>query len=293
VNVLARRFLALDLRRAARSAARRLWHPGCADVRVTIVGSCFGSFLRRALDDLTGPGAGRFPAYLKYRTHTVWQRVDAVVDLLEGRVPDHALVRHYIAHGRWEAGDPRYARWFAREILREGRKAVRVGGDRPDLLIFDSLSDWMHRLYRHRQEGWKCFLGRIRFDQPDVAAQFAGDFEFIELLEPGEAARCMLRIVDYFRARNANLRTVYIHFPAPAGHLAQRWLDRDLALREAVARAGDRLGPRDFLQVVVPPEKVRPITDPAHPDYSPQVWNHFHAEAYEHCARRILEWRAR
>jgi hypothetical protein len=263
---------------------------GCAPARVTIIGSCFSAFLKKSLDHLTAPGAWRLLKPLKYQTHTTWQRVDSIVDILNGRVPDHALVKHYISHGHWESADPQYARWFARTVLTESRKAVGVVRDHPDLLIFDSLSDWMHRLYRHRRDGWKCFLGRIRFDRQDVAKRFAEDFEFIELLDTREAGRCLQEIVGFFRARNAGLRTVYIHFPVPAGYLAQRWADRDRELQEAVARAGSPFGSRDFLQVVIPSDKVRPITDPTHPNYSPQVWNHFHGEAYEFCARRILEW---
>ena len=37
-------------------------------------------------------------------------------------------------------------------------------------------------------------------------------------------------------------------------------------------------------------EVVKPITDPSHPNYSLQIWNHFHAEAYDYAANRILEW---
>ena len=229
---------------------------------------------------------------IEFQTQTVWQRLDSIVDILNNKVPDHELVKGYIDNGHWDNAVETCSEWFSRTILEQNNKALQIVNDNPDLLIIDSLSDWSHSLYKHKKYGWKCLLGEIVFTQQDIEDRFNAEFEFIGLLDIKDVKRYLTEIIGFFKAKNGNLKTVYVHFPVPVGYLEEKWSDRSEELIKTVAVLGGDLGQREFFQIVVPQDIVKPITDPSHPNYSPQVWNHFEDEVYEYCARRILEWYA-
>ena len=267
--------------------------------RVTLIGSCFSGFLKRPLQALAA--SHKYPAMgpLEFQTHTIWQRIDSIVDIINGNIPDRALVQFYLDNGHWELDRPlgikishaiRDSRWFANAILDENLKAIHLVNDTPDLLIFDSLSDWRHPLYRHRRHDWKCFLGKILFDRKDIEERFLKDFDFIKLLDLNDINRCIKSIMGFFKARNKDLKTVYIHFPATPGYLDYKWVARAEELQRTVALLKNEFDKSAFHQLIIPKDRVKPLTDPAHPNYSKDVWNHFYEEVYDYCAESIFEW---
>lgn len=269
----------------------------CNKVNVTFIGSCFGGFLQEQFSRkaATGSCAHGF----NFQTSTMWQRVDAVVDIINGNIPDHDLVNFYIQNGYWESNSPlgievkhpiTTSEWFARAILNENIKAEGIVNDTPDLLVFDSLSDWRHPLYRHRRGNWKCFLGRILFKDEKIAERFNNDFEFVQLLDVRDINCCLKTVIGFFKRKNPGLKAAYIHFPAMPDYLENKWVKRAAELESEVAHLKNELGEKRFYQLIIPRDMVRPITDPAHPHYSKDIWNHFEAEVYEYCADSILEW---
>lgn len=267
-------------------------------MNITMIGSCFCGFLKKPLahlNNLQYPEASE----LNFQTATIWQRIDAVSDILNNNIPDHGLIKYYIDNGYWENKRPlgieveqeiRDSKWFANRILEENRKALNLVNDTPDLLIFDSLSDWRHPLYRHRIKEWKCFLGKIHFSQEEIARRFNAEFEFIQLLDLKDINPHLKGIISYYKSRNNNLRTIYIHFPALAGYLEKKWVVRAEQLNEEVALLQKELGKDDFYQMIIPQNIVKPLTDPSNPYYSKDVWSHFHEDVYEFCSNKILNW---
>jgi hypothetical protein len=262
-------------------------------MRVTMIGSCFSGFLKNSFTALAD--SGNYPCVwpIEFETATVWQRVDAIVDIIHNNVPDRCVIEYYLDRGHWniQSHSPsNFSEWFTREILAQGDKARELVLNRPDLLIFDSLTDWRHSLYRNKKYGWKCFMGKLHFDQPEVEEKFNAEFEFIELLPLSSVNSCIKTIMRYFQSKNSNLKTVYVHFPATPEYLEEKWIVRAKALQDMVFRLTQQLDPKVFLQLSIPAEKVIPITDASHQNYSWQIWNHFHDEAYDYCAKRILDW---
>jgi hypothetical protein len=111
-------------------------------VKITMIGSCFAGFLKEPLAALADSPDYAHIQPIEFQTHTVWQRVDAVVDIINDNIPDQHLIRYYIDKGHWGVQPPeKNSEWFAREILAQNRNALQLVHDQPDLLIFDSLSD--------------------------------------------------------------------------------------------------------------------------------------------------------
>jgi hypothetical protein len=259
-------------------------------VKVTMIGSCFCGFLKKPLTELSVSQNYTGIAPLEFQTHTIWHRIDTIVDILDNKVLDDQLVKYFIEKGKWHSRGERNSEWFAREIVSQNENARKIVNDVPDLLIFDSLPELRHSLYRHKKYGWKCFLGAICFEQSDIQERFDSEFEFIHLLDVEDIKRCIKAITHYFKSKNKNLKTVYIQFPATAGYIEDKWVARAEELKKAVKQLENELDKRQVYHLIFPEEMVKPITDPSHPNYSPQIWNHFHAEAYDYAANRILEW---
>jgi len=97
-------------------------------------------------------------------------------------------------------------------------------------------------------------------------------------------------IIDYFKSKNSNLKTVYIHFPAMSAYLDDKWVERAEELKRKVSLLANEINGQDFYQLIIPQNKVIAITDPSHPNYSKDIWNHFSDEVYNYCAQSIVEW---
>jgi hypothetical protein len=264
-------------------------------INVTMIGSCFCGYLKEPLC----AAAAAAGSSCTFGATTVWQRIDSVADILTGNIPDHELIRHYIDRGHWDRKQPlglevqqeiQDGGWFANAILEYNRRALRLGGDSPDLLIFDSLSDWRHPLYRHRQSDWKCFLGKIHFEDEHVGERFERDFEFIRLLDLRNINPAISDVIAYFRRKSPRLKAVYIHFPAMKGYLEEKWIHRAEELKAEVLLLNRSYRPDEFKQLIVPDDIVRPILDPTDPHYSRNIWNHFQPQVYQYCAREIWNW---
>lgn len=255
-----------------------------------MIGSCFSGFLKKPLTELSVSQkyAGISPP--EFLTHTIWHRIDTIADILDNKIMDVQLVKYFIHNGKWHSATAKDSEWFAREIVSQNENALNVAGDVPDLLIIDSLSDLRHSLYRHKKYGWKCFLGRIYFEQSDIQERFDSEFEFIYLLDLQDTKRYINAVMHFFKSRNKNLKTVYVHFPATTGYIEDKWVSRAEELKKAVQQVAHDLDEREFYNLILPEDVVKPITDPSHPNYSPQIWNHFHDEAYGYTVNRILEW---
>ncbi len=261
-------------------------------MKITAIGSCFSGFIKKPIvERFSNSGFGQ----VEFLTNTMWQRVDSIVDILSGNVPDYELIKFYIENGFWERKKPlgievnhgiKDSKWFATRILEENGKAAKIVNDLPDILLFDSLSDWRHPLYKNRKNPWKCFLGKINFRDRRIQDRFEREFEFIRLLDLEDLNRCINSVEGYFRERNERLMTFYIHFPALTSYLEEKWILRAHDMVEQVSKLkGEN---KNFYQIVIPEEKVKPITDMFHPNYSVEIWNHFYDEVYEYCADFII-----
>ena len=244
--------------------------------KITTIGTCFCNFTFKQLNT-------KIPITL---INHLWARSDGVVDLLDGIRPDLKLIKYYFSHGHWdlEGWETRHQKDMFQTVLSWYQQEVDIRKDRPDILLFDSLYEQRHQFYQHRRDKWKAYFGKLYFDNSNVERAFENDFEFIGRIDPMEAARNISGICSYFRSRNPNVKIFYLHFPLLFDYAEPEIIERDAKIRDAISE----LQSEYFHIIAIPVPKVKPLTDPAHPNYAPQIWAHFYPEVYEYFADRIV-----
>lgn len=258
---------------------------------ITIVGSCLSNFV------VSSYLAPHLPSDKKIRrlTSALQLRSDIVLELLEQKGMDINLVERFLQVGKWgkNTDQHEYAHWFSSFVRNKCEESQNIGLDAPDLLVMDSLCDIRHSLYQHRNKGWRAFFGNIQFSDADIEQSFRRQFQHIGLLSAEEQLHNVVSLVTYFKNRNKKLRTVYMHFPLNPEYVDDRWIARsstfELVFNDFLMKS-DR---NDILSISLPDDLNNPVTEPDHPNYSPQVWNHFYPETYdyfaEHLSRFLLD----
>jgi len=216
------------------------------------------------------------------------QRSDVVADFTRGIFPDKDIISRYLTVGKWPENKAEYAQWFTAYTLKKIASSQQIIHDTPDILILDSLCDIYHHLYEHREKGFKALIGNIAFDDEATQKAFDNEFKFIGLLTP-EQIRDNLRIIfDFFLDKNPALQIFYMHFPFAKEYLEPKWLERADALHEVLTPLHQEYH-NGFTEISIPPEQIKPITDPADPHYSPKIWNHFYPEVYQYFMLEIIK----
>ncbi|WP_419174971.1 hypothetical protein [Desulfosediminicola sp.] len=252
---------------------------------ITIVGSCLSNFVVSSYLE------NHLPPNLSIRrlTSALQLRTDIILELLEHKGMDIDLVEHYLKAGKWgkSATQHKYAQWFSSFVLEKCLESRNIHDDCPDLLIMDSLCDIRHSLYAHRSKGWKAFFGNIQFSDASVEKNFTNEFCHIGLLPADEQLKKLIRLVMHFKKRNSSLRVVYMHFPLNPNYVDQKWIARSSHFEMLLNVFLERDKHKDILSISVPEKLNIPVTDPEHPNYSPQIWNHFYPETYNFFAEHI------
>lgn len=254
------------------------------ELKVTTIGSCLSNFIvTNYLQEQLPKGWNR-----KKLTGALQLRSDIVLDLLRQKNIDLELITKYLDAGIWsdQSDKQEYASWFSNFIKEKVTSSASLAADVPDLLVMDSLCDIRHGLYRNNDAGWKAFFGNIQFSNTELEQDFARNFEFIGFLSPEEQLANLFAIYDYFVAKNPNLKLVYMQFPLHPDYMEEKWLQRSEKFA-ATIRQGLLTTTRKIFFLTLPAILLKPLTDPTHPNYSPQIWNHFYPEVYQYFANEI------
>ncbi len=219
---------------------------------------------------------------------SVQQRSDVVADFTQGIFPDTNIIQHYLSRGKWLEHKVEYAKWFTNYTLQQISQSIYVIDHTPDILLLDSLCDVRHTLCQHQKKKFKALLGNVDFDDVQTKAAFDSDFTFIGLLTPEQSKINLEIIFNFFLKKNPDLQIFYMHFPFMERYLEAKWLERAAALQNTLTELHDVFR-NNFTEIRISPELVKPITDPLHPNYSPQVWNHFYPEVYNKFAQKIID----
>jgi hypothetical protein len=79
-----------------------------------------------------------------------------------------------------------------------------------------------------------------------------------------------------------------MHFPLLDGYPHPEIKEKDRELKEALQKIRQDFGSKRFLLIDnIPPHLCVPLTDPTHPNYSSDIWNHFYPEMYDFFTDRI------
>ncbi len=262
-------------------------------LKITLLGSCLTNFVinHHLVQENTKNNIS-----IKVISQVLQQRSDVIVDLIDGKQPDIKLIQYYLAHGDWDSRkisvngvEIKYAKWFTSHLVQKIKDAHNIKDDIPDLIVMDSLCDIRHNLYRYR-DGWKTMLGKIQFMDQKISKQFNEDFKFIGLLSAEETIENIYYIANYFINKNNSLKIAYIHFPISTEYLDAKWYNRGEKIKSRMYQLRKELGRNHFLEIEIPNNLTQPVTDPSHPHYSQEIWNHFYPDTYKHCSKLILEF---
>lgn len=274
--------------RLLKSRIEKIWKGSCSadeEVKITTIGSCLSNFVvSDYLEQKFQPQKSivRLSSSLQLRT-------DIVLNLLQRNKFDIELVEKFLGAGSWgkDAQKEEYAQWFSTFIKSKIDESQSLPNDEPDLVVMDSLCDIRHSLYEHRKSRWPVFFGNIQFNSEEDRKHFDSQFKFIGLLSPEEQIQNVKQIYDFFRAKKRKVVFVYMRFPLSEKYLEDKWLERDQVFSEKFKKDISHWGDGVFHYIEVPPGLINPVADPTHPNYSPQVWNHFYPPTYEFFAESI------
>ncbi len=254
---------------------------------ITGIGSCFSEMVINCLLEHNLHATNKALNW-QLCAKSVQQRSDIVAGFIQGIFPDIHIVRYYLSRGKWPEHKAEYAKWFTNYTLQQTSQSIYVIDHTPDILLLDSLCDVRHTLCQHQKKKFKVLLGNVDFDDVQTKAAFDRDFTFIGLLTPEQSKMNLEIIFNFFLRKNPNLQIFYMHFPFMERYLEAKWLERAAALKSTLTGMHDVFR-NNFTEIIISSEQVKPITDPLHPNYSPQVWNHFYPEVYQKIAQRIID----
>ncbi|SDP58498.1 hypothetical protein [Desulforhopalus singaporensis] len=256
------------------------------NIKVTIIGSCLSNFvvtdyLANCLDNTE----------IVRLTSALQLRSDIVLEIIENDSFDYDLVNSFLSCGQWGGCKEKqdYAKWFSSFVMDKVDNCRNIAMDIPDLLIMDSLCDIRHSLYAHKEKGWKAFFGNIQFKDPEVSRQFNEKFQYIGLLDPQTQLDNIVRIYNFFRKKSPKVILCYMHFPMHPNYLDSKWIQRSLefkALFDEYSKGG-KIAQCEIISL--PEDRIKPVTDPDDPNYSPQIWNHFYPEVYQFFSEKISD----
>ncbi len=86
------------------------------------------------------------------------------------------------------------------------------------------------------------------------------------------------------------MKIAYIHFPISTEYLDVKWYNRGEKIKSKMYQLRKGLGMKHFLEIEIPSNLTQPVTDPSHPHYSQEIWNHFYSNTYKYCSKLILDF---
>jgi len=263
------------------------------NINLTLMGSCLTNFV---VKHYLAEYAKDMGINFKVLTSVLQQRSDAIVDMLNGVAPDVETVEHYLSKSVDNGKDvmingvkTNYSKWFAKQLFEKINGSISVNKDSPDLIIFDTLCDVRHNLYRSKEFGWKVLMGKLNFSDKNIEYDFTKNFEFIGLITPEETISNLEKIFNFFNKINHKLKLIVICFPFDHRYVESRWVDRGDRLKIGANELKNKLPPDSIHIIEFPVNKIKPVEDPSHPNYSPEIWNHFLSSTYKYCSSRIID----